>query len=101
LLLSCPAGWSIFDKLYIFKGVVYIVSDEPSKVPNVTDIYSKGLFIENGEEAVASRLPNDEDIRIISTKQAKQLFGTGAQIIDGVTVRCIFVCRSLEWLIIL
>ena len=84
-------GWSIFDKLYIFKGIVYIVTDEPSKVPNVTDIYSKGLFIENGKEAILSRLPTDEDIRIISTKQAKQLFGTGATIMDGVTVRCISI----------
>jgi hypothetical protein len=84
-------GWSIFDRLYIFKGVVYIVTDEPSKFPNVSDIYSKGLFIENGDEAVASRLPTDEDITIISTKRAKQLFGTEAFIMDGVTVRCICV----------
>jgi hypothetical protein len=84
-------GWSIFDKLYIFKGVVYIVTDEPSTIPNVTDIYSKGLFIENGDAAVLSRLPTDEDIRIISTKQANKLFGSGAFIMDGVTVRFIFV----------
>lgn len=84
-------GWSIFDRLYIFKGVVYIVTDEPSKFPNVSDIYSKGLFIENGEEEVASRLPTDEDITIISTRRAKQLFGTEAFIMDGVTVCCICI----------
>ena len=84
-------GWSIFDKLYIFKGIVYIVTDEPSKVPNITDIYSKGLFIENGKEAILARLPTDEDIRIINTKEAKQLFGMGATIMDGVTVRSISV----------
>jgi hypothetical protein len=86
-------GWSIFDKLYIFKGIVYIVTDEPSTVPNITDIYSKGLFIENGKEAIASRLPTDEDIKVISTKQAKQLFGTEALTMDGVTVRCISVSK--------
>jgi len=84
-ILAHVPGCSIFDKLYIFKGIVYIVTNEPSKVPNITDIYSKGLFIENGKEAILSRLPTDEDIRIISTKQAKQLFGTGATIMDGVT----------------
>ncbi|KAG6886739.1 hypothetical protein C0992_002589 [Termitomyces sp. T32_za158] len=79
--------WTVFDNLYILKGIVYIVSDEPSRVPNVTHMYSKGLFIENGEEAVASRLPADEDIRVISTKQAKALFGNGAHLLDGVNVR--------------
>lgn len=50
-------------------------------------MYSKGLFIENGKEAEASRLPTNEDIQVISTKEAKKLFGTGAQIMDGVSVR--------------
>ncbi|KAF8073639.1 hypothetical protein FPV67DRAFT_1478736 [Lyophyllum atratum] len=83
-VLAHVPGWTIFDRLYIFKGVVYIVSDEPSKLPNITHIYSKGLFIENGEEAVASRRPTDEDIRVINTKEAKAMFGTGAHILDGV-----------------
>ncbi|KAG6845116.1 hypothetical protein H0H87_000543 [Tephrocybe sp. NHM501043] len=83
-VLSHAPGWTVFDRLYIFKGVVYIVSDEPSMVPNVTHIYSKGFFIENGAEAVASRVPTDEDIRVISTKEAKTLFGTGAHLLDGV-----------------
>ncbi|GLB38269.1 putative protein of unknown function (DUF563) [Lyophyllum shimeji] len=83
-VLAHVPGWTIFDRLYIFKGVVYIVSDEPTKVPNVTHIYSKGLFIENGIEAQASRLPTDEDIQVISSKEAKTLFGTGAHRLDGV-----------------
>jgi len=72
--------------------VVYIVTNSPTKVPNVTTIYSKGFFIENGEEEVASRLPTDEDIRVISPTEAKTLFGTGAHILDGVTV-----CVVLQW----
>ncbi|KAF9462986.1 hypothetical protein BDZ94DRAFT_1259819 [Collybia nuda] len=84
-VLAHVPGWTIFDKLYVFKGVVYIVTDEPSKTPNVTSMYSKGLFIENGKEAETSRLPTDEDIQVISTKQAKKLFGTGAQVMDGVS----------------
>ncbi|KAG6832018.1 hypothetical protein H0H92_006054 [Tricholoma furcatifolium] len=83
-VLSHAPGWTIFDKLYIFKGIVYIVTDQPEKVPNVSDIYSKGYFIENGKEAILSRLPTDEDIRVISTKEAKKLFGTGAHLLDGV-----------------
>lgn len=69
------------------KGVVYIVSDESSTIPDVQFIYSKGLFIENGAAAEEARSPTDEGIRIISTNEARRLFGTGAQIIDGVNVR--------------
>lgn len=80
-------GWTIFDRLYILKGVVYIVSDEPTAVPDVQFIYSKGLFIENGATAEEARLPTDKEIRVISTHEARRLFGTGAQVIDGVNVR--------------
>jgi hypothetical protein len=87
------AGWSIIDRLYIYRGVVYIVSDEPAKVPDPAAIYSKGVDIEVGEEAENARLPDDTDIRIISTKEARALFGTGAQILDGVTVRPLLFLR--------
>lgn len=50
-------------------------------------MYSKGLPVENGPEEEASRLPSDEDIRVISPKEARRLFGTGAQLLDGVNVR--------------
>lgn len=83
-------GWTIFDKLYVLNGTLYIVSDQPDNVPDTSKMYSKGLFIENGAEAEAARLPTDEDMQIISSAQAKRLFGTGAQRIDGVSV-----CRSL------
>jgi hypothetical protein len=69
---------------------VYIVSDEPSEVPELRFMYSKGHLIKNGKENVTARLPTDEDIRVVSKKEARKLFGTGAQIIDGVTVSCPF-----------
>ena len=87
LFLIFLTGWTVFDKLYLFKGVLYIVSDHPSSVPDVQFIYSKALFILEGKEAEQSRLPTEKEIRVISTREAKRLFGIGAQIIDGVTVR--------------
>ena len=86
VISSISKGWTIFENLFIFKGVAYIVIDSPTRVPNVTSIYSKGFFIENGKEAVEARLPTDEDIRVISPKEARALFGSGANILDGVTV---------------
>ena len=84
------AGWTILDRLYIFKGVVYIVSDHPATIPDLSLIYSKGIDILPGKENEPLRLPTEEDIRLISPKQAKQLFGTGVEIIDGITVRLFF-----------
>ncbi|KAF7346011.1 hypothetical protein MSAN_01827000 [Mycena sanguinolenta] len=73
-VLANVPGWSIIDRLYIFKGVLYVVSDDPSSVPDVENMYSKGLEIFPGKEAEDSRLPGDEDIRIISTAEARKLF---------------------------
>jgi hypothetical protein len=82
---------------------VYIVSDDPSSVPDVENMYSKGPEILPGKEAEDLRLPGDEDIRIISTAEAKDLFGTGAAVIDGVTVRsllCASYCHKSEFIIV-
>ncbi|KAF7307660.1 hypothetical protein MKEN_01125800 [Mycena kentingensis (nom. inval.)] len=79
------SGWSIFDRLYIYKGVVFIVTDRPETIPELSAIYSKGIDIEVGEEAEMARLPDDGDIRIISTAGAKTLFGSGAGLLDGVS----------------
>lgn len=84
-ILAHVPGWTIFEKLYVFKGVVYVVTNEPGVLPSVNAIYSKGLFIQNGRAAKASRLPTDADIRVISPEEARGLFGTGAQVLDGVT----------------
>jgi hypothetical protein len=73
---------------------VYIVSDQPSTVPDVRFIYSTGAYIEEGNPSPDSRLPTDKDIQVISTKNAAKLFGTGAHIIDGVSVR--FFCLPIS-----
>lgn len=91
-------GWTIFDKLYVHNGVVYIVSDDPEKTPDVQFMYSKGIHVENGPEEEASRLPTDEDIRVVSSKEARRLFGTGAQLLDGVNV-CVFHFLTLHTVI--
>lgn len=80
-------GWTIFDKMYIFNGTVYLVSDEPETFPDRKFMTSSGEIIENTAESVAARMPTDKDMRIISTSAARKLFGTGANRIQGVTVR--------------
>jgi hypothetical protein len=77
----------MFDKMYILNGTVYLVNDEPETFPDRKFMTSRGVIIENGPDHVAARQPTDKDMRIISTTEAKKLFGTGANRVQGVTVR--------------
>lgn len=89
-LTVLATGWTLFEQLYVFKGTIYIVSDNPSSVPDLQFISSKGAPISEGKQAEESRLPTPNDIQIIGTKRAKQLFGgKGAQVIEGFSVRLI------------
>lgn len=90
-------GWTLFEKLYIYKGTVYIVSDHPHTVPDVQFILSKGVPIRLGEEAEEARLPTENEIKVISSKESKKLFGgTSANVIDGFSVRILFlICNAL------
>lgn len=47
---------------------------------------STGIPIENGAIEQAKRLPTDKEMKIISPKEAKTLFGPDAELIDGVSV---------------
>jgi hypothetical protein len=80
-------GWTMFDKMYILNGTVYLVSDEPETFPNRKFMTSAGINIGNSPDMVLARQPTDKDMRIISTAEAKKLFGTSANRVQGVTVR--------------
>jgi hypothetical protein len=86
-ILTLLRGWTIFDRMYIYNGTVYLVSDDPETFPDRKFMTSSGIPIDNDPEMVAARLPTDNDMRIISTSAARKLFGTGANRIQGVTVR--------------
>jgi hypothetical protein len=86
-VLTLLPGWTIFDKMYIYNGTVYLVSDEPETFPDRKFMTSSGAIIELDPETVPGRMPTDKDMRIISTSAARKLFGTGANRIQGVTVR--------------
>src|ERR1700691_5230060 len=79
-------GWTIFDKLYLLNGTLYVVSNEPSKIPDRTLMISTGVPVENGPVEEARRVPTDNEMQIITPKNAKRLFGSDAELIDGVSV---------------
>lgn len=58
---------------------------------------SSAAFIENGPEAEARRLPSDKDMRVISTEEARRIFGTEAERLDGVSVSTFpLTCSSAD-----
>jgi len=73
--------------MYIYNGTVYLVSDDPETFPDRKYMTSPGIPIDNTPESAVARLPTDKDMRIISTSAARKLFGTGANRVQGVTVR--------------
>ncbi|KAI0070552.1 hypothetical protein K474DRAFT_1653669 [Panus rudis PR-1116 ss-1] len=84
-IIAHVPGWTIFDRLYILNGTVYIVTDHPELVPDRALMTSKSIVIKNGPEEELKRRPTDKEMRIISTDEARQLFGTQAERLDGVS----------------
>ncbi|TBU47870.1 hypothetical protein BD309DRAFT_1050565 [Dichomitus squalens] len=84
-ILNESTGWTIFDRLYLFNGTLYVVTDEPESVPDRLYILSSAAFITNDPEEALLRAPTDKNMRVISTTEARQLFGTEADRLDGVT----------------
>ena len=74
--------------MYVLNGTVYIVTNEPNLIPDRKFITSTGINIANEREQVLARLPTDKEMRIISPSEALKLFGSGANRVQGVTVRC-------------
>ena len=88
-------GWTIFDRLYALNGTLYVVTDDPASVPDRNFIISTALRIANGPIEAAKRIPTDKELRVISTADAKTLFGSGADVLDGVTVRLVILAQSV------
>lgn len=79
-------GWTIFDKIYLANGTLFVVTDDTSKIPDRGLMISTGYDINNGKVEEAKRVPTDKEMQIITRKEAKRLFGGDAELIDGVSV---------------
>ncbi|KAL5537168.1 hypothetical protein ACEPAF_991 [Sanghuangporus sanghuang] len=78
-MLHHSPGWTIFDRLYIYNGTIYIVTSSPESIPELMYITSSGYDMHNGREEVLKRRPTDKDIRVISPSEAQHLFSLPPQ----------------------
>ena len=79
-------GWTVFENLYILNGTVFIVTDEPTSIPDRKLLTSSGYPLGNSVEEVAKRTPSDRDMQIISSAKAAELFGSYASLLEGTSV---------------
>lgn len=85
VVVAHAPGWTILDRLYALNGTLYIVTDDPASLPEKKFMISTALRIANGPVEAAKRIPTDREMQFISTADAKTLFGSGADVLDGVT----------------
>ena len=95
VIVAHAPGWTILDRLYALNNTLYIVTDDPASVPEKKFIISTALRIANGPIEAKKRIPTDKELRIISTADAKDLFGSGADVLDGVTVSLVFLALAV------
>jgi hypothetical protein len=72
--------------MYMLNGTIFLVADEPEKFPDLSMITSPGIPIDDGPVDRVKHAPTDSDMRVISTKMAKNFFGDSADVMGGVTV---------------
>lgn len=65
---------------------MYIVTDKPRLFPEIRMMTSSGAKIESGPDTTGRLEPTEKDLRIISVKEAKELFGQQAGSVSGVSV---------------
>ena len=69
-------GWTVFKNLYMSNGTFYVVSDEPrSEFPELLYIISVAIPALNTPENIQARLPTDQEMDFIGTKDALRRWG--------------------------
>lgn len=75
-LVGHAPGWTIFKNLYMSNGTFYVVSDKPrSEFPELLYILSVPIPALNTPENIQARLPTDQEMSFISTKDAEWRWG--------------------------
>ncbi|KAF9653910.1 hypothetical protein BDM02DRAFT_3107056 [Thelephora ganbajun] len=75
-LVHHAPGWTIFKNLYMSNGTFYVVSDKPrSEFPELLYILSVAIPALNTPENIQARLPTEQQMDFIGTKNALRRWG--------------------------
>lgn len=81
-------GWAVMDNVIVLNGTVFIVANDASKFPPVYRMFSSGVEMSNDPATFAGREATSRDIRIVSQREAAELFGPQGSRIEGVSFLC-------------
>ncbi|KAG8902553.1 hypothetical protein FRC00_003441 [Tulasnella sp. 408] len=73
------------DNVYVFKGAMYMVSDDPEqdRIPPIQKMISSGKPIRREPGDEHRREPTDQNMRVITSRRALQLFGQSVKRVEG------------------
>lgn len=81
---NCLPGYAIIDRLYVYGGTPYIVADGPADLAGAEEIVASSCS-PTGETPV-SRCGTSATVRIVTVKEAREIFGRFIHKIPGVAV---------------
>ncbi|KAF8157138.1 hypothetical protein B0H34DRAFT_657522 [Crassisporium funariophilum] len=76
------SGFTIFDRLYVWNGTIYIVTSDPSAFPPAKLIISQPKDVGGGRNLD----PTDKEMQIITPEEARVTLGERAVSVDGMTM---------------
>jgi hypothetical protein len=76
------------------EGTIIVVTDSPERIPDPKEITSKGQKIEEHNANLEQLEPTEKEFKVISTKEARLLFGSSSIRISGVSVS---VAHHVSW----
>ncbi|WVR08542.1 hypothetical protein IAU60_005597 [Kwoniella sp. DSM 27419] len=78
-------GWTLAEKLYVYNGSLYVVTEDSSAWPELRLMTSTGLPANNEPGNSEAREPKGNEIVYISPFDAMQLWGPRVWKLDGMT----------------
>ena len=88
---NCLPGYAIIDRLYVYGGTPYIVADGPADLAGAEDIVASSCS-PSGETTVSRCGTTSAAVKIVTVKEAREIFGRFIHKIPGVAV-CISTLR--------
>ncbi|WVW80851.1 hypothetical protein I302_102841 [Kwoniella bestiolae CBS 10118] len=78
-------GWTVMERLYIYNGSFYAVTDDPTQWPELRMMTSTGLPANSDPGNSQAREPKGDEIIFISPFEAMKLWGPRVWKMDGMT----------------
>lgn len=85
-ILLPVAGYTMFDRLFLKGGTLYVVVDDP-RDPNIPQLkrMTSTAIVPTANNLV-ERIPTDKEMRVINVDEAQKILGESAIVIDGFSV---------------